>query len=131
MNVFDYVNAILTSKKHLFKEHADEPDILKLYLPWTVNEALSMHADTVLDANMMNMYASLPTAVQFEYYINSVRAKKRRHFWAKDKSKHDKDLEAVCQYYVCNRNVGKHYLSLMPNDVLENMKKELETGGIK
>lgn len=62
-------------------------------------------------------------------YINIPRPKKRFAKWVKNDG--DKDLEIVCAYYKCNRNVAKDYLSLLSRDQLDIMEQQLETGGIK
>jgi len=56
-----------------------------------------------------------------------VRPKKRFAKWVKDDG--DEQLELVCAFYKCNKNVGRDYLSLLSVDLLDMIKKESETGG--
>ena len=74
MNPFDYSNAILETKQNLITDEASE----KAYNPFLVNRALSYFPDTIIDANLMNVFNILDKKLQFDYLINSVRRSKRR-----------------------------------------------------
>ena len=127
-NPFDYVNAINTSKKNLMRGSENDELAEKGYNSWVVNNALSYFTDTVLHANLVNMYYDLDNRPAFEFLLNSIRPKKRFAKWVKNVG--DKDLETVCAYYKCNRNVGRDYLSLLSREQLDNMEQQLETGGL-
>ena len=99
----------------------------KDYNPWVVNKALSYFPDTILHANLMNLNHDLPKRPQFEFLLNSIRPKKRWAKWVKDDG--DEDLDLVCAFYQCNKNVAREYLSLLSVDQLNMIKKEQETGG--
>ena len=126
-NPFDYVNTINVSKKNLMRDSENDTLSEKDYNPWVVNKALSYFPDTVLHANLMNLYHDLPKRPQYEFLLNSIRPKKRWAKWVKDDG--DEDLDLVCAFYQCNRNVAREYLSLLSVDKLNMIKKEQETGG--
>jgi len=100
----------------------------KDYSAFLVNKALSYHADTLLHANLMNQYNQLDSRPQYEFLLNSIRPKKRFAKWAKDTS--GKSLEYVCEYYQCNKNIGREYLSVLSSEQIKLIKKELEIGGV-
>lgn len=127
-NPFDYVNAINSSKKNLMRGSENDELAEKGYNAWVVNNALSYFPDTILHANLVNMYYDLDNRPAFEFLLNSIRPKKRFAKWVKNEG--DKDLETVCAYYKCNRNVGRDYLSLLSREQLNIMEQQLETGGI-
>lgn len=128
-NPFDYVNSINSSKKtNLMRDSENDTLAEKGYNAWVVNKAMSYFPDTILHANLMNQYHHLDNRPQYEFLLNSVRPKKRFAKWVKDVG--DEDLEIVCSYYGCNRNVGRDYLSLLSRDELDIMRQQLETGGI-
>lgn len=128
-NPFDYVNSINQTKKNMMRDSENDTLSEKGYNAYMVNKALSYFPDTLLHANLMNQYHQLDNRPQYEFLLNSIRPKKRFAKWVKDVG--DKDLEVVCAYYQCNRNLGKEYLSLLSNEQLKIMEQQLETGGIK
>lgn len=129
-NPFDYVNSINSSKKtNLMRDSENDTLAEKGYNAWVVNKAMSYFPDTILHANLMNQYHHLDNRPQYEFLLNSVRPKKRFAKWVKEVG--DEDLEIVCAYYECNRNVGRDYLSLLSHEQIDIMKQQLETGGIK
>jgi hypothetical protein len=128
-NPFDYVTTITHSKKNMMRDSENDTLAEKGYSGFLVNKALSYFPDTLLHANLMNHYHQLEDRPQYEFLLNSIRPKKRFAKWVKDAG--DKDLDVVCEYYHCNRNLGKDYLSLLSSEQLNIMKQQLETGGIK
>lgn len=128
-NPFDYVNSITQNKKNLMRD--SENDVLseKGYNAWMTNTALSYHIDTILHANLMNQYHDLDNRPQYEFLLNSIRPKKRFAKWVKNAG--DKDLDMVCEYYKCNKTIGKEYLSLLSSEQLNMIREQQETGGIQ
>jgi hypothetical protein len=129
MNPFDYINDASHTKKNLMRGSENDTLAEKDYNPWLTNIAFSQHPDTILHANLMNMYHHLDHRPQYEYFINSLRSKKRFGKWSKKKS--NEDLDMICELYGVNRNVGKEYLALLTREQLDMIKQEQETGGIK
>ena len=83
-----------------------------------------------MHSNEMNGYHFLPKKMQFDYFINSIR--ERRRFggrWLTQKKV--KDLELVKEYYDYSNSKAKEALSILTNDQLENIKLNLEKGGRK
>lgn len=128
-NPFDYVTTITHSKKNMMRDSENDTLAEKGYSGFLVNKALSYFPDTLLHANLMNHYHQLEDRPQYEFLLNSVRPKKRFAKWVKDAG--DKELDIVCEFYQCNKNLGKDYLSLLSSEQLNIMKQQLETGGIK
>lgn len=126
---FDYTKSINSEKNNMMRDTENDVLAEKVYNPWIVNNALSYFPDTILHANLMNMHHDLDKRPQYEFLLNSIRPKKRFAKWVKNAS--DKDLEMVCAYYECNRNVGKDYLSLLSSNQIKIMEQQLETGGLK
>jgi hypothetical protein len=101
----------------------------KVYSPWLTNIAFSYHPDSILHANLMNQFHHLDHLPQYEYYINSLRAKKRFAKW--HKKENDEELELVCQTYNVNVNVAREYLGLLTKEQLDFMKEQQKKGGTK
>ena len=89
----DWLNSINQTKKNLIDE---DPSIEKEYAPYIINRIYTGHLDSVMFANEMNKYSFLPKKIQYDFYLNSLRSKKRFSPWLrKDKIK---DLDYVKRY---------------------------------
>ena len=124
----DYLNAINITKKRLMD--SDDLTWEKKYPSFIINRCLSSFYDTIMHSNEMNGYHFLPKKMQFDYFINSIR--ERRRFggrWLTQKKV--KDLELVKEYYDYSNSKAKEALSILTNDQLENIKLNLEKGGRK
>jgi len=128
MTPFDYINDASHSKKNLMRGSENDKLAEQGYNPWLTNIAFSQHPDTILHANLMNMYHHLDNRAQYEYFINSRRSKKRFGKWSKKKD--NEDLDTICNVYGVNRNVGKEYLALLTREQLEMIKNNNNIGGI-
>lgn len=126
-NPFDYVNTINSTKKNMMRDTENDVLAEKGYEPWLTNNALSYFPDTILHANLMNMYSDLDKRPQYEFLINSIRPRKRFEKWVKPVG--DEDLLFVCEFYNCNKIVGREYLSLLSSEQLTLMKEQKEKGG--
>jgi len=122
----DWLNSINFNKNNLMEEN---PDTIKQYPPYIVNRCLSGYIDCIMFANEMNMYHHLDKDMQYIFYLNSLRKKKRFSPWIrKDKIK---DLECVKQYYGYNDEKALQALKNLNKLQLDFIKKRLDTGGKK
>ena len=70
----------------------------KEYPSFVVNKCLSYFPDTIHYANVMNKYNyMLDNKIQYEFYLYSIRKRKRFSPWIKKEN--DENLEAVKEYY--------------------------------
>jgi hypothetical protein len=88
---------------------------------------MASHYDTVLIANEMNISYFLPSKLQYDFYINIVRKRKRFSPWDK-KTKVD-DLECVKQYYGYSNEKAQAALKILNKEQLEIIKSKLNRGG--
>ena len=124
----DYLNAINFDKKPLL----DTEDLTweKKYPPYIVNKCLSMHYDTIAQANEMNGFHFLPKKLQFHFYINSIR--KRKRFGGKWLSSTKlKNLQYVKEYYGYSNDKAKEALNILTDKEIEEIKLSLFKGGRK
>ena len=90
---------------------------------------MSGHLDTVLFANEMNLNHHLPPDMQYSFFLNSVRKRKRFSPWLrKDEIK---DLDLVKRYYGYSNEKAKQALRILTNEQLNFIKSKFETGGTK
>ena len=106
MNPFEYLNAINTTKKDIMVDDIAE----KEYNAFMVNRGLSYFSDTVLMANEMNLNHHLDNRLQFDFFINIIKKKKRFSKWLK--ARDIENLEIIKQYYGYSDEKAKSVLSL-------------------
>ena len=124
----DYLNAINTTKQNLLD--TDDLTWEKKYNSFLINRCLSMHYDTVMHSNEINGFHFLPKRMQFHYFINSIR--KRKRFggkWLKQ-SKID-NLECVKEYYGYSNSKAKQALNLLSKSQIDEIKLKIYKGGKK
>ena len=122
----DYLNSINLTKKNLMK---DDPDWEKNYPSYVINKCMSHHMDTIVFANEMNRYPNLDKRLQYDFYINTVRARKRFSPWGKKEKV--KDLELVKQYYAYSNEKAKQALRILSPTQLDYIRNKLNKGGKK
>ena len=120
----DWLNSINQTKKNLIEE---DPSLEKEYNPYIINRIYSGHLDSVLFANEMNKYSFLDKKIQYDFYLNSLRSKKRFSPWLrKDKIK---DLDYVKRYYGYSNEKAQQALKILTKEQLNFIKLKFETGG--
>jgi hypothetical protein len=91
---------------------------------------MSMFYDTVMHSNEMNGLHFLPKRMQFHFFINSIR--KKRRFGGKWLSQTKlKDLALVKEYYGYSNSKAKEALNILSKNQIENIKIKLIKGGRK
>ena len=123
MSPFDYLNAINTTKKDIMVDDVAE----KAYASFMVNRGLSYFPDTILFANEMNVNHHIDHRLQFDFFINIIKKKKRFSKWAK--AYNIENLELIKEYYGYSNEKAKSVLSLLNNEQLETLKKRMYKGG--
>ena len=125
MNPFEFVNAINYTKKNIMIDDITE----KAYAPYMVNRQLSYFPDTVLAANEMNRIHHLDNRLQFDFFINIVRKRKRFSKWYKPET--ISDLDAVKKYYGYSNEKARQVLTLLSPEHINELKRKVTTGGRK
>ena len=122
MELKDWLNSINFTKE-------DYSDSIKDYTPYIINRCLSGHIDCILFANEMNLHHSLDKDMQYSFYLNSLRKKKRFSPWLrKDKVQ---DLECVKKYYGYSNEKASQALKILTKEQINFIKKRLDIGGMK
>ena len=120
----DWLNSINQTKKNLIDE---DPSLEKEYSPYIINRCFSGHLDSVLFANEMNIYHFLPKKMQYDFFINILRPKKRFSPWLRKDT--IKDLDYVKRYYGYSNEKAQQALKILTKDQLNFIKSKFETGG--
>ena len=120
----DYLYSINQSKKNILD---DDPDAARKYPAYVVNRCLSSFTDTVLYANEMNKNSHLPPKMQYDFFINSVKPRKRFSPWARKDS--IDYLDVVKEYYGYNDDKALQALRILTKDQLDKITYLLRKGG--
>ena len=120
----DYLNSINYTKDYLM-----DPDWEKNYPTYVINKCMSHHMDTIVFANEMNRYPNLDKRLQYDFYIHTVRPKRRFSPWAKKQQV--KDLDLVKKYYGYSSEKANQALRILTPDQLNYIRQKLSKGGKK
>ena len=122
MELKDWLNSINHTKEDLSED-------IKSYPPYIINRCLSGHIDCVLFANEMNMNHHLGKDMQYSFYLNTIRKRKRYSPWLhKDEIA---DLKCVKQYYGYSNEKASQALKILTKEQLTFIKQKLDIGGKK
>ena len=118
----DWLNSVNFTKEDLSED-------IKSYPPYIVNRCLSGHIDCIMYANEMNIHHQLDKDMQYSFYLNTLRKRKRFSPWLrKDKVT---DLECVKQYYGYSNEKASQALKILTKEQLTFIKQRLDIGGKK
>ena len=121
-----WLNSVTFTKQNLMEEEGME---IRTYVPYLMNRILSGHLDCIMYVNELNKYSFLDKDMQYSFYLNTLRKKKRFSPWLrKDKVT---DLEIIKQYYGYSNEKASIALKILTPEQLSYIKQRLETGGMK
>jgi hypothetical protein len=124
MDTFDFVNEISDGKNQLIVDEQTE----EIYNPFIVNRALSYHRDCIIYANEMNIHPNVDKKLQFDFFINTIRSRKRpRVKWIKPEKA--KDVESIKMIYNMSSQKASEVISLLSESQLKIIKNKTDIGG--
>ena len=126
MELKDWLNSINFTKKNLLE---DDPDVIKSYPPYIINRCLSGHLDAIMFANEMNKFPNLDKDLQYHFFLNTLRKKKRFSPWLRKEKV--TDLEIIKQYYGYSNEKALNALKILTPDQINFIKQRLDIGGIR
>ena len=125
MNPFKFTDAINYTKQDIMIDDITE----KAYNPFLINRSLSYFPDTVLAANEMNRNHHIDNRLQFDFFINIVRKRKRFSKWFKPEQ--ISDLDVVKKYYGYSNEKARQVLTLLSTEQINELKNKVARGGRK
>ena len=120
-----YLNAINHQKIDLMDSEDEFWE--KRYPTFIVNKALSSFPDCILFVDEMNKMHHLDKRLQFQFFLNSIRSKKRFSKWLR--SNKIKNLEYVKEYYGYSNEKARQALDILNDEQLEKIKITIDRGG--
>ena len=121
----DYLNAINHEKTPLMDTEDEMWE--KKYSPFIINKCLAPFLDTIHLVNEMNLHNHLDSKLQFDFFLNTVRTRKRYTPWMK--ASKTKNLEYVKEYYGYNNEKARSALKLLNDEQIKTIKSSLDKGG--
>ena len=120
----DWLNSINLNKQDIT---AEDPQLIKKYAPFIINKCMSAHLDCNMFANEMNLNGHLAKDLQYQFYLYSIRKKKRFSPWLrKDKIK---NLDVVKSYYGYSNEKAIQALKILSKEQLNYIKTKIDVGG--
>ena len=121
----DYLNAINHEKTPLMDTEDEMWE--KKYSPFIINKCLAPFPDTIHLVNEMNLHNHLDSKLQFDFFLNTVRTRKRYTPWMK--ASKTKNLEYVKEYFGYSNEKAKSALNVLNDDQIKAIKNSLNKGG--
>jgi hypothetical protein len=122
----DWLSSINQTKDNILSE---DLSLEKEYPPYIINKCLSGHIDCIMYANEMNINHRLSKKLQYDFYINIIRIKKRYSPWVKKEK--IKDIEYVKSYYGYSNEKAEQALKILSKEQINFIKQKLDIGGTK
>lgn len=126
MELKDWLNSINFNKNDILEE---DSYLSKEYPPFIVNKCVSGHMDTVLFANEMNKYHFLDKDLQYKFYLNTLRKRKRFSPWVRKEK--ITDLDCVKRYYGYSNEKASQVMKILTPEQISYIKQRLDIGGKK
>ena len=118
-------NNVLESEEHV-NELVIKHGFIKIH---PFNDYDIIYGQGTLMLEMLEKYPNLDKDLQYSFYLNTLRKKKRFSPWLrKDKVT---DLEIVKQYYGYSNEKASQALRILTPDQINFIKQRLDTGGMK
>jgi len=112
--------SILQTKKDVLEDPKD-------YNAFMVNRALSHHPDCLFYANQLNLLPQLDKRLQYLYFLNSIRAKKRSFVkWSKPIK--EENLEAIKTYFGYSDTKAAEALTILTEEQIEFIIEKTRKG---
>jgi hypothetical protein len=118
------LNSINQTKKNLIDE---DPSLEKEYSPYIINRIFSGHLDAIMFSNEMNQYHFLPKKMQYDFFLNTLRSKKRFSPWLRKEE--IKDIDCIKRYYGYSNEKAKQTLKILNKEQIDFIKSKFEIGG--
>jgi hypothetical protein len=99
----------------------------KKYPPFVVNKCLMPFQDTIFIVNEMNQLPNIDKKLQFDFFLNSLRSRKRYSPWAKATKL--ENLEYVKEFYGYNNEKAKAALDILDDEQISAIKQRTNKGG--
>lgn len=112
---FAWVDALSQRKGDPMEDHGEAA-----YPAFMVNRAMSQYPDCIFLAAEINLYRDLDNRMAYDFYMTSVRPKKRYAKWGKKKTT-EGELGAVMTHYSYSREKAEAVMRVLTADQLKEI----------
>lgn len=123
-NPFDFVKSVSYDKEDIMHDEHDESS----YAPYLTNRSLSYHEDSIYFANEMNVRFDTDSRLQYLFFLNILRKRKRFSSWEKPQE-NEQVVELLSNYYGVSTDKAKEYLGLLNKDQIDSLTLMQSKGG--
>ena len=124
MNLSEILNSINHNKENILRSRDEREE--RSYAPYIINKSLSYFSDTIFLSNNMNAIPNVDKRMHYEYFLHSVRKRKRFSKW--QKKENDPRLDWIMEYYEVSRKKAEEYLSLLSDNQIDDIKNRTTFG---
>ena len=121
----DYLKAINQTKEPLLDTEDEQWE--KKFPPFIINKCVAPFPDSLMLVNEINQLHHLDKKLQYDFLINSLRARKRYTPWMKAKKL--ENLEYVKEYYGYSNEKAKAALDILNDEQISTIKTKINKGG--
>ena len=125
MNPFEYLNSINVTKIDIMDDDEKE----KGYNSFIINRSLSYFQDTIHFANEMNQYPNLDNRLKFDFFINTIRKRKRFSKFMKPET--SSKIDVIKDYYNYSDEKARQVVNLFDDNQINILKNRMEKGGTR
>lgn len=118
---FTWVDAITVKKGDPLEDFGE-----KAYPAFMVNRSLSYFSDTIMYANEMNMNGHLDNKLQYDYYREAIRSKKRFGKWGKKRT--SDDIQLIQEVYNYSAIKAEQALRILTPEQVEMIRESQSRG---
>ena len=127
MKLTDYLNSINYTKENLLD--TEDELVEKQYTPFVVNRCLSYFPDTIIHSNIMNENCHIDKKMQYDYYLSSIRKRKRFSKWLKQEK--SEKIDTIKEDFGYSNEKAKDIEDLISDSDIEKMRQSMFKGGKK
>lgn len=125
--VFDYINMLSYSKEI----PTFDSNFEKEYNQYVVNFYFSLHEDTVMIVNELQLYNQLSNKHHFLFLHNTVPKRKRRYVQWYKHEKVNAEIDLIAEIYNVNINRAFQLRKLFDKEKIKLLYKTQQRGGLK
>lgn len=127
-NLWNLIDNVSYTKKW---DQYSSSEVDTLYVPYIVNKSLSYHADSLIYANELNQRAFIDKDLQYSFYLNTLRSRKRFSKWAKRED--SEKLKIVMELFNYSPDKANQVLDLISDEQIKQLMHHRErcTGGVE
>lgn len=123
-SIGDYLKDINFEKKNILRQ---DEQAIKDFQPFLIRRNLSNFLDAILFVQELNKRPSMEKQLQYDYLLNSLRARKR--FAKTHRQEKEEEIEYVKSFYGYNDERAYEALELLSKDDVDIIKTYFIKGG--